>query len=388
MPEKVTKIGENAFYGCSNLETVIIPSSVSNISPYDVFSECTALNDIYNLSEIPQPLSSRVFSAYSATLHVPVGCKEAYEQAEIWKNFDNIIEDAENYKLDSELTEKQKELLRRYDTLLADAKSVLESIKNGSQENAPLIHDVSQLSSPYTEPSEGSLAGLLDGNNSTFWHSNWRNGSVKGGTHYLQADLINPADMEVYVTFTRRPAMNDHVTNMSVLGTNDFSAEKSACEELLTFACPYGSNTETITSTIFQTKGYRYLRFYANSTTTGNGFWHISEFQIYSTKKTEALIDQMEEEAARLQAVIDAQAQMDRYGITEEEYNALKEAYDAFMAKLATLTTNVENLTMDKGEWTMKPVIYDLSGRKLAKMQKGVNILRMSDGTTRKVLVK
>ena len=135
------------------------------------------------------------------------------------------------------------------------------------------------------------------------------------------------------------------------------------------------------------TKGYRYLRFYANSTTTGNGFWHISEFQIYSTKKTEALIDQMEEEAARLQTVIDAQAQMDRYGITEEEYNALKEAYDAFMAKLETLT-DVENLTMDQGEWTMKPVIYDLSGRKLAKMQKGLNILRMSDGTTRKVLVK
>lgn len=31
---------------------------------------------------------------------------------------------------------------------------------------------------------------------------------------------------------------------------------------------------------------------------------------------------------------------------------------------------------------------YNLNGRKLAAPQKGINIIRMSDGTTRKVLVK
>ena len=31
---------------------------------------------------------------------------------------------------------------------------------------------------------------------------------------------------------------------------------------------------------------------------------------------------------------------------------------------------------------------YDLSGRKLDKPTKGINIIRMSDGTTRKVMVK
>lgn len=30
----------------------------------------------------------------------------------------------------------------------------------------------------------------------------------------------------------------------------------------------------------------------------------------------------------------------------------------------------------------------DLSGRKIAKPQKGINIIRYSDGTTRKVLIK
>ena len=32
--------------------------------------------------------------------------------------------------------------------------------------------------------------------------------------------------------------------------------------------------------------------------------------------------------------------------------------------------------------------IYDLSGRKLTRMQKGINVIRMKDGNTRKVLVK
>ncbi|MBQ7443368.1 MAG: hypothetical protein IJS59_05815 [Bacteroidaceae bacterium] len=52
-----------------------------------------------------------------------------------------------------------------------------------------LIIDAGQLSSPYTDPSEGSLAALIDGNASTFWHSSWHNGPVANHTHYLQVAL-------------------------------------------------------------------------------------------------------------------------------------------------------------------------------------------------------
>lgn len=39
-------------------------------------------------------------------------------------------------------------------------------------------------------------------------------------------------------------------------------------------------------------------------------------------------------------------------------------------------------LSKGKGEW------YDLSGHKLDKPQKGINIIHNSNGTTRKVLMK
>ena len=40
--------------------------------------------------------------------------------------------------------------------------------------------------------------------------------------------------------------------------------------------------------------------------------------------------------------------------------------------------------TTDNGQQS----IYDLSGRKLAEPQKGINIIRYSDGTSKKVLIK
>ena len=49
--------------------------------------------------------------------------------------------------------------------------------------------------------------------------------------------------------------------------------------------------------------------------------------------------------------------------------------------------TGIENLSATEGaEKTEGTEIYDLSGRRLARMQKGINIVRTADGKTRKVL--
>ena len=46
----------------------------------------------------------------------------------------------------------------------------------------------------------------------------------------------------------------------------------------------------------------------------------------------------------------------------------------------------VEKLTMDNGKLTMENV-YDLQGRRQTKIQKGINIIQMSDGTAKQVMV-
>lgn len=48
---------------------------------------------------------------------------------------------------------------------------------------------VDMLSSNAVEPTEGSLANLLDGDPSTYFHSNWSTPSTVSGAHYLQINL-------------------------------------------------------------------------------------------------------------------------------------------------------------------------------------------------------
>ena len=66
--KSVTNIGNNAFNWCSNLKTI----ACLNLAP-------------------PQ-IEESTFSSYSATLQVPSDSKTAYQNAEYWKNFTNIVE--------------------------------------------------------------------------------------------------------------------------------------------------------------------------------------------------------------------------------------------------------------------------------------------------------
>ena len=145
----------------------------------------------------------------------------------------------------------------------------------------PLITNVSQLSSPNTEPTQGSLAAMIDGDASTFWHSTWSDGDVEAGSHYFQVEMPNQDDIDVVFKVVRRQASNDQITEWGVYGTNNANASKEECARLAVVTTPYTYSGETCTSDVFNTDGYRYLRFYINNTTNGRGYGHLAEFQLY-----------------------------------------------------------------------------------------------------------
>jgi len=98
IPNSVTSIRGYAFYGCSGLASVTIGNSVTSIGGYAFYS-CSGLNSITSLNTTPPTITMTTpptiyspFSSYNATLKVPTGSKSAYQSAQFWRNFTNIVE--------------------------------------------------------------------------------------------------------------------------------------------------------------------------------------------------------------------------------------------------------------------------------------------------------
>ena len=110
IPYGINKIENCVFKECDNLQSVVIPATVKD------FGICIFLSD-HNLKSVtsyiinPSPLHPSVFSTFpyldwdsndiivldpelrnEATLYVPKGCKEKYEQTQGWNIFHDIVE--------------------------------------------------------------------------------------------------------------------------------------------------------------------------------------------------------------------------------------------------------------------------------------------------------
>lgn len=91
LPETLTKICHNAFYYTS-LKEVTLPASVSSYE-YNLFLGCGQLKKVTARRNKPEFINWCVFTGTPYdTLVVPAGTKAAYEKAENWKKFKNIVE--------------------------------------------------------------------------------------------------------------------------------------------------------------------------------------------------------------------------------------------------------------------------------------------------------
>ena len=85
MPNSVTSIGENVFYGCSSLTSVTLGSGVESIGDW-AFDDCTSLTSITCKATTPPALGTDAFPSELTTAYIPCGTNAAYEASD-WASY-------------------------------------------------------------------------------------------------------------------------------------------------------------------------------------------------------------------------------------------------------------------------------------------------------------
>ena len=220
----------------------------------------------------------------------------------------------------------------------AIAKSQDASLMTTVSTDQPLVTEASQLSSIFSDSAEGlNIENLIDGDNTTFWHTDWHGEHPDDNVHYLNVELPEAYEGSLALYMARRSgAANDHPIKMQVGASND----GETWTDIAQITAPFEGNTTSCTFTAFTLdQPYKYVRFGAldckGDSEGFRTFWHAGEIQLYpATISGKTQFENMGEVATTLASLIEkAKAQNDA-DITVADYDALKDAYEAFMGVL------------------------------------------------------
>lgn len=103
IPDSVTEIGIRAFYGCTSLKSIVIPNSVTKIGDW-AFKDCRSLQSVVITTQEKDPDLSRGRIEYllhelsavskAISLRVPIGCGYAYRHYPAFEGkFQKVIGD-------------------------------------------------------------------------------------------------------------------------------------------------------------------------------------------------------------------------------------------------------------------------------------------------------
>lgn len=286
------------------------------------------------------------------------------------------------YEFDTDYAYERKEIDFGKAERVKNMNALIATVEAGVAERSAyvlgdkLIQSVSQLSCPseYTGTStldRGGLAALIDGNASTFLHTDYSGGTVTPGSHYLDVTSVSGTvfEKDIQIDVTRRSdGVADHPTEFTITGSNDASTftdvavvevpnAVSGAEATCSFEIPAGVS-------------YTQLRFSVTKTPLMRGYWHMAEFQLYPRSLDPVCKNVLYPDAyeAIKKALADAKAATE---CTEDEINSLQTAYDAYLAVVDSQT----GISEIESNNSVSSAIYDLQGRRVAVANKGIYII-------------
>ncbi len=236
------------------------------------------------------------------------------------------------------------------ESVIAAAQAMKRNI-TGYTEYTDLITSADQFDSNAKEPNEGSYAALLDGDPTTFFHSQWSNGWQSKLPHDLQVKLPGNELTELVVRYAARNNSGSYLnipTAISVYGGQVDSVGNVTWEEeaFATYTAEDGAWNRTDVEGIGGKTGHFTLNtgetaytafkfqvtnaYYAGRTET---FFAYGEFQISAAREVAPSVTASETQVLALDYAV-AQAQAAQLGVSD---------YDALIAGINTAMENIEN---------------------------------------------
>ncbi len=264
--------------------------------------------------------------------------------------------------------------------------SLLTTVKKTSEANTSfvkgdkLITDASQLTCKFGHKEMGGkgddaqdISNLIDGNPATYYHTYWGAGAQPNGSHFMDVTLPEGQTFQgrIEVDVTRRSkASADHITQFTISGWNN----ATDTTQIAVVNVPNASDGAQATCefTIPEGKSYSSLRFNVTGTTNNRGYWHMAEFQLYPVLLDPKCLNALCADAYKqlTEAIVTAEAVET---VSEADVTALQTAYQAYLDALAPITS-IGGVSIQPAT-TTGSAIYDLQGRKVQRMVKGVYIV-------------
>ena len=200
----------------------------------------------------------------------------------------------------------------------------------------PLITSADQLSSPFSDSSEGqNIGALCDMDFNTHWHSDYHN-TKAGDLHWLQIQLpeVMEGNMVLWIKRRGNNCANDHPSKAVLTGslTPDFAIEIPIDTLVLENAA---AGLEFTTGTWTIPEPVKYIRFTPiDCQGTGAGFriyWHAAEINLYQPGEYELCQKMMEDLLASYDEWL--WGEDPNIGPEPGQYSD-QEAFDAFLANL------------------------------------------------------
>ena len=208
---------------------------------------------------------------------------------------------ANQWIADAEKPKKLTAMMTKADSIISAFPAQLEiakDIETTIYENDSVVVTADQFYSQYTTEDAQTIPEgqtvydfMLDGKQSTYWHSAWESGAVGQKVHYLQVNAAEALEGLYAVKLQRRPVSGDHITQLIVKGYTEAPTDETTFEEgteLGVLDFPLSANNETLTSKVFDATGMNYLRFYSTTTQAASsggganrGYWHASAFNVF-----------------------------------------------------------------------------------------------------------